>query len=262
MAALEGISSAPWRPRGGPRRPTPRAPAALAPWLLAALLALGLPGRAGAAAEPPARTAPETPARTAESAPELESLLAQFAAMSGFSARFREEKHLAMLQEPLVSRGVVHFATPRRLVRHVEEPLASTFLVQGSEIAFSSADDSGRLDLEASPVLRSLVDGIRLVLAGDVAALRESFRIRLEGDPEASPSDAPGRPWRIRLEPLHAPERDWIASISFAGRGRTPSELRVVERSGDRTVTLFSEVRTDRRFSEDELAKLFRVPPR
>jgi hypothetical protein len=192
--------------------------------------------------------------------PELEPLLEQFAAMTGFSARFREEKHLAMLQEPLVSRGVVYFVPPGRLVRHVEEPLASTFLVHGGEIAYGNADESHSLDLAASPVLRSLVDGIRLVLAGDVDALRESFRVEFETDSEASTSDAGTRSWRIRLEPLRAPERDGIAWISFSGRGRIPSELRVVERGGDHTVTLFSEVRTDRRFSEDELAKLFRVP--
>lgn len=250
MSVLEGTSGASLRPPGG-RRPTARA--GLARWLLATLLALGGPIPAGSA---------EPPAQPAETGPGLESLLMHFSTMTGFSARFREEKHLAMLQQPLVSRGVVYFAPPRRLVRHVEEPLASTFLVQGSEIAFGSADESRSLDLAASPVLRSLVDGIRLVLAGDVDALRESFRIEFESDSGARASKATARPWRILLEPLHAPARDWIASITFSGRGRTPTELRVVERGGDQTVTVFTEVRADRRFTEDELARLFRVPPR
>ncbi len=227
--------------------------AGLARWLLATWLALGGPAPAGSASPPE---------RPAETGPGLESLLEHFSTMTGFSARFREEKHLALLREPLVSRGVVYFAPPRRLVRHVREPLASTFLVQGSEIVFGSADEMRSLDLTASPALRSLVDGIRLVLAGDLDALRESFRIEFEGDSGAPAAEATARPWRILLEPLHAPAREWIASISFSGRGRTPSELRVVERGGDQTVTVFTEVRADRRFTEDELATLFRVPPR
>jgi hypothetical protein len=192
---------------------------------------------------------------------ELETLLEGFSRMTGLSARFREERHLTMLEEPLVSKGVVFFAPPGRLVRHVGEPLASTLLVEGSEITFGSADEVRSLDLATSPVLCSLVDGIRLVLAGDADALRESFRIQVETDSGAAAAGAGERRWRIRLEPLQAPARDAIASISFSGRGRTPTEVRVVERGGDQTVTTFSEVRADLRFSEEELARLFRVPP-
>ena len=111
-------------------------------------------------------------------------------------------------------------------------------------------------------MLRSLVDGIRLVLAGDLGALRESFRIGFETDSRAPPAAAAERRWRILLEPLQAPVRDSIASISFSGRGFTPGEVRVVERGGDQTVTTFSEVRADLRFSEAEIARLFRVPGR
>jgi hypothetical protein len=154
-----------------------------------------------------------------------------------------------------VSSGAVYFARPR-LVRHTEEPVASTFLVDTSHIAFSSAGERRTLDLAASPTLRALVDGIRLVLAGDVDALRESFRVDFEAPIEGG---APGS-WRIHLEPLHAPVRDLIASIEIAGRDQTPRELRVVERGGDETRTRFSEVRTDRRFGDEELATIFQVP--
>jgi len=221
-------------------------------WFLTASLVLGGPSPGASASEPPPR-----PTWTGSG---LEALLEDFSTMTGLSARFREERRLALLEEPLVSQGVVYFAPPDRLVRHVGEPLASTFLVQGSEISFGSTDEVRNLDLAASPVLRSLVDGIRLVLAGDVGALRESFRIDFESG--AAAAGAGERRWRILLEPLQASARDAIASISFSGRGRTPTELRVVERGGDETVTTFSEVRADLRFSEEELATLFRVPPR
>ena len=242
MALLEGISTDPLRAGGGAR--WTRVPAARTLALLGALLAalVGAPGEAAPSAQddPPL---------------ELESLAAEFAAMPGLSARFREEKHLALLQEPLVSRGVLYFARPRRLVRHMHEPVASTLLVQGEQIAFSGAHGIRTLDLAESPTLLALVDSIRLLLAGDVEALRESFRVEFE-----SAGDSDERAWEIRLEPLPPPVREVIASIAIAGRGRTPLELRVVETGGDETLTRFSEVDTDRRFSDDELAEFFRVP--
>lgn len=210
------------------------------------MLAAGI-GSAASASEPP---------RAGSVPPELESLLEGFASMPGLAARFREERHLALLRDPLVSHGVFYFAPPRRLVRHVEQPLASTVLVQGDEIAFSSDRGKRTIDLAASPALGSLVEGVRLVLAGDVDRLGEIFRIEFES-PGASDT---GR-WTIRLEPRRSPLRDVITSIAFAGRGSTPTELRVLEGKGDETVTHFTDVETDRRFSDDEIAQLFRVPP-
>src|SRR5262245_65010031 len=130
MSVLDGTSRASVRPPGALRRP--RAKARLARWLLATSVALG-PTLGGSASE--------RPARPAEGGSELESLLQHFSTMTGFSARFREERRLALLQEPLVSSGTVYFAPPGRLVRRGEEPLASTLPVQGSEITFGRADE-------------------------------------------------------------------------------------------------------------------------
>jgi hypothetical protein len=108
----------------------------------------------------------------ASDAIDLETLMRGFTAMPCLSARFREEKQISLLQIPLVSEGVLYYAPPDRIARHVERPAPSTLLVRSDELAMGTAGEHHTLDLEAQPVLRSFVDAFRLVLAGDLARLR------------------------------------------------------------------------------------------
>jgi hypothetical protein len=185
---------------------------------------------------------------------EMETLLGQFAAMPGLSARFREERHLDLLEEPLVNRGVLYFAPPDRLLRRVEEPVESTLLVRAGQLTLRSAAGTRAIDLDVHPVVRAFVDSFRMLLAGDLEALRASYRIVWTTE-SADPSR-----WQMRLEPLGPPLRDAIVSIAVSGRRAVVRELRVAEVGGDETVSHFSEVDTERRFSEAELARIFRVP--
>jgi hypothetical protein len=186
---------------------------------------------------------------------ELEALLAGFAAMPGLSARFREERHLSLLQEPLLSNGALFFAPPDRLLRRVDDPVESTLLVEGNRLTFSGAEGPRTIDLDSHPAVRAFVDSFRLLLAGNLDALGGVYRIEFE---EAERSAA--REWRIRLRPRRPPLEEIIASIEIVGRGQTLDELRLLEVRGDETITRFWGVDTNRRFGEGELAELFRLP--
>jgi len=190
----------------------------------------------------------------ARDAIDLESLIRGFGAMPGLSARFREEKHLALLQVPLISEGVLYFAPPDRIARHVERPAPSTLLVRSNELVMGTAGDRHALDLAAQPVLRSFVDAFRSVLAGDLAKLRELYEIEFRA------TDAKGG-WQIRLLPRDEQLAGVVRSIQVVGRDAILLELRVVEADGDSTVTRFTDVDRNRRFSEPELDALFRIPP-
>jgi hypothetical protein len=208
--------------------------------------ATGTPGSVGAEVSP-----------GEEPRSELDALFAEFEAMPGLEARFREEKRIALLREPLVSHGVLYFVPPDRLLRRVFEPIESTLSLRGGELEIGSARGIRTIDLATNPVLRTFVDPFRLLLAGDIEALRASYRVRLEesGKPTA-------RGWEVRLEPLHSPVKDAIAWIRLSGQGRVLFELEVREVSGDVTTTRFSAVDTERHFSDREIEELFeRSPP-
>jgi hypothetical protein len=186
---------------------------------------------------------------------DLESLFAELASMPGLEARFREEKRIALLREPLVSHGVLYFAPPDRLLRHVREPVESTLLLRGRELSIGSSRGIRTIDLGADSVLRTFVDPFRLLLAGDIEALRTSYRVQLEAS-----GNPPARRWEIRLEPLHSPVQDAITWIRLSGQGRELFELEVREVSGDVTITRFSAVDTERHFSDRDFAELFERP--
>ena len=178
--------------------------------------------------------------------------------MPGLQARFTEEKQLTLLQEPLVSRGELFFAPPGRLARYVHEPAPSTLLVEDDRLSYLNAGERGTLDLDVHPMVRVFVDSFRLLFTGDLDGLRETFRIELL-PVEATGVSAPR--WELTLEPRDEPLKAALRSIRVMGSGNKLFELRILERNGDSTRTTFSEVDGERRFSEAELARLFRLPP-
>jgi hypothetical protein len=203
------------------------------------------------------RPAAAKPAEKGAARFDLEALLAQFAASPGLTARFSEEKRMALLREPLMSQGVLYFAPPDRLLRRVSEPVESSLLLRGDALTLGSARGARTIDLESHPVVRSFVDSFRLLLAGDVEALRAIYRVQFEA---AEAAEAEQRRWEIRLEPLLAPVQRAIAWIRLSGRDRVLLELEVREVNGDVTLTRFSAVDEERHFSERELEDLFRPP--
>ena len=179
--------------------------------------------------------------------------VAEMAAVPGLEARFREEKHLALLEDPLVSEGTLLYARPDRLRRSIEAPVRSTLVLRGSELSMVGSSGARTLDLDAQPAIRVFVDGFRLILAGDLAHLRELYTLELRS------MGADG--WDLTLTPRAPPLRDAIASVRVQGKGRVLRELRVRETGGDETVTLFRDVDPARTFSEQERDELFRAAP-
>ena len=223
----------------------PRFPRAQArgSWLapsLAALLGVALLVPVTALLAPPAPT-PEA----------LASLIADLAAIPGLEARFREEKRLALLAEPLVSEGALYYARPDRLRRSVEQPVPSTLVLRGSELSMAAGGTARVIDLESQPTVRVFVESFRLILAGDLTRLRELYELDLR----SATSDG----WELVLTPRAAPLSEAIASVQVRGQGRVLRELRVRESGGDETVTQFRDVDPARSFSERERDELFRI---
>jgi hypothetical protein len=187
------------------------------------------PGAIEGAAASDAPDGPLAPAP--ESRPlDFATLLARFAALPGFVAPFREEKRLALLREPLVSRGRIAYEPPQRLVRVIDEPAASRVVVDGEQLTYSSADEQGSLGLDTHPTLRIFVDSLRMLLQGDLHGLREAFHITFSN---VGPPEALG--WTVVLEPRSEALRRSLASIRIEGEDRSLRVFQVRERNGDVT---------------------------
>jgi hypothetical protein len=189
----------------------------------------------------------------------LQELLARFAAMSGLSAKFREEKHMALLAAPLVNEGVLYFAPKGRLARHITAPAPATVLIDEGSLRYADAGGSETMSLDQNPVLRLFVESFVKIFAGDRVALERMYSLSLT----SLPAGADGVPrWSLGLKPRVAPMTQIIDRIEITGHDVTLETMRVIEIGGDETVTSFSEVDTKRRFTPQELTTLFTLPAR
>jgi len=184
----------------------------------------------------------------------LDALLARFRVIPGLSARYREEKHIALLAEPLVSEGTVHFAPPRRIARHALVPSPSSVVYDGASLRFGDGATEQRIDVGASPVVRAFVDSFASVLAGDRSALDRSFVV----DFLASDAVHPDR-WELSLVPRSAELLAILREVRFAGDGVVVARMVVREATGDEGVTTFSAVDAAHPYSSAEAARVFRV---
>jgi hypothetical protein len=204
---------------------------------------------ARAEAAPGARAAPPE-ARTADA--RLDELLAQWKRAPGLYARFREEKHLAMLDAPLVTEGAIYFSPPLRLARRTEGPAAATLLIDGNQLQFGDGSGHQSVDLGTNPVARLFVDGFVKLLAGDRAGLERIFKVQLAA--------RPGGAWRLTLTPRVAPMDKVIKELSLSGAGLVLAEMELRKTNGDWTRTAFSAVDVNRRYTPAELGRFFRLP--
>jgi hypothetical protein len=209
---------------------------------LAALLVLALASPLGGARADAGAEAPAT----------LDALFEGLRGMPGLEARFEEEKHVALLSSPLVSRGRIYFAPPSTLLRRVESPARADVLLTPAGVRLRQGGHEEVIDLRARPDVRPLVESMLWIFRGDRAALEGAFHVeyrRLEG------ADA-GR-WRLSLRPRGAPLDRLIAELSLEGRGFAVERIEVRETSGDRTVTRILEADPRRTFSSEERRRLF-----
>ena len=192
-----------------------------------------------------------TPSLDAQS-PSLDRLLEQFRGLPGLSARFREEKRVALLAVPIRSEGEIHFAPPGRLLRKVTAPTTSTALIANGRLTFESQGTRQEFDLTRQPLVAGFVDSFRSVLAGDRAALERAYRISFR------PSNDGG--WQLTLRPRGEPLNRFLREMTLIGRGVEVSQMRMVEVSGDTTTTEFFDIDAEKTWSDAEARRVFRLP--
>ena len=193
------------------------------------------------------------PAPAAKAPPTIDALLAGLAKAPGLYARFTEEKHLTLLQQPLVTTGSIYFAPPARFARVTEKPMPSTLVVDGNQLRFGNADGQESMNLGANPVARLFADAFVMLLSGNRTGLERIFKMQLVPAPG-------GEDWRLVLTPRVAPMDKMIKELELRSRGFIVKELTVRESSGDWTHTTFSDVDLARRYSAAEQARIFKLP--
>jgi hypothetical protein len=199
---------------------------------LAALLAMGGAARA---ADPCARGLP--------------GVVAGFRQLKSLRASFTEEKHIALLARPLVTKGSIFYRAPTDLIRRTGSPRPSAVWLHGTRLRFK--DDSGEkeMDLGRWGPAQSLVDSYLHVLGGDLDWLKAHYTVDFQCRAGA---------WRVALAPREPALAKLVTSITLSGSGDELSRVEVVEASGDRTETTYSASDRSVDYGPADLEKLYR----
>jgi len=178
----------------------------------------------------------------------LETLMQQMATTSGVRAEFHEVKEIALLNRPLESTGTLYFVPPRRLAHYTTRPTRSAFVIDGSRLSFRDETGGESVDLSADHIARAIIENFVVLFNGDLEALRDRYDVGFE---------AQGPRWKLELVPRDPRMRSVVSRVVLRGDDAVLEQMVVSEAGGDRTVTTFDDVRTDVRFSETELARIF-----
>lgn len=183
--------------------------------------------------------------------PELLRVLQAHGRAQSLYARFVEEKHIALLKVPLRNEGYLAYLRPNQFARVVEKPAFSKIVAKDNRLAFREGDGpKTELSLEQRPELRALVQGIMLLLSGDVAQIEKLYDIKVE----ACTSEC-----RVELYPKDEKMRSLIKKFAIQARPKQLAAFEVHESSGDYSVIQLHDLVLDRAFSEAEKKAIFSV---
>jgi outer membrane lipoprotein-sorting protein len=189
---------------------------------LAASLLLGTPLHA---AEPP------------RIVPELRPLRQALARTQRLSARFKQSRHWAALQDTLVTHGTLRYQKGGALVWHTDPPSESILTLKGRTATFSTPGLGSQetLDLGADPGMARVFDTVSAVLQADLDALDPLFKVDLVHKES---------PLVLALTPKNAELEKTLKrlKLSFDAKSRL-RQVDLEEANGDRTEISFFDHR-------------------
>ncbi len=170
---------------------------------------------------------------SADNTVSLQSLMQHFASVRVLEATFHEEKHLAVLSEPLVAKGVLTYKAPDYLKKEVTAPSAQTFTITGDEFI---RDGRRSLSLSDHPQALAIVEAFRATLHGDVDTLKQHYAIEFE---------ARELEWLMILVPKDGRVLATLKHIVIEGRDEHVNSVTTLESDGDSTVMTLEVVAVD-----------------
>ncbi len=160
--------------------------------------------------------------------PPIDELMRRLAAVPARRASFTEEKSIAALTEPLRSVGRLVYRRPGHLEKITVGPNPESLMVDGDRLSIVAEGQPPRLiELDSEPSLRGLVDAVRGTLAGDLATLRRSYDVAMQGSLAE---------WRLILTPRDQSLKQLLRQVTVEGGGTDLHAVRIVQANGDQSL--------------------------
>jgi outer membrane lipoprotein-sorting protein len=168
------------------------------------------------------------PAAAQPSPSPIDTLMNRLAAVPASRAKFTEEKTIAALTEPVRSEGWLVYRRPDHLEKTTITPNRESLMVDGDRLSIIADDQQPRIiELDSEPSLRALVDAVRGTLSGDLAALRRSYDVVMQGTLAA---------WHLILTPRDQSLKQLLRQVTVDGTGAELRAVRIVQANGDQSL--------------------------
>ncbi len=153
----------------------------------------------------------------------------------GFTSRFAEVKHIALLRRPLRSTGLLIFIPRQGLYRQLKSPFQQELLITDSAIYQRHASGATEaLTLAKLPAAKAFVEAFLAVFSGSWDTLHTHFHVYFS---------AYGAEWQLGLKPAHTVMAKLIACLVLDGEREQLVALHVQETNGDITSDRFLDAR-------------------
>ena len=174
----------------------------------------------------------------AQKADDLTQIAARFSAVQTIHSRFMQEKHMALLTEPVVSEGVFSFEkSPARIRWEYQKPFKNGFILDGAS-AFRL--EEGKKTPVKGVMARNIAAQMLVWLTFDLKTLSETYAISyFEGGVTLTPKNDKNR----LLDKITV----WFAKDN----PQALSEIRMDEPGGDFTLLKFSDTQINKPLPKD-----------
>ncbi len=183
---------------------------------------------------PPAFASPMTQSDIDQLVQKLQTL---HNSQPSLQANFREERHLAMLKDPVVNEGKVWFTLPDKIRREIGGRTPSTTVIDGKKMSiyYPNYQQLEIYDLEKRPIIR---DSLRALTAG------LNFReVTNYYDLEGSKN---GNQYQITLTPKTAAVRKLVKTVDLTlDENLAPQRVVVQDSKGQVFTVTYTDVRRE-----------------
>ena len=163
----------------------------------------------------------------AQAAFDIAQLMDGLAQQKGGTAKFVEQKFLAVLDKPLVATGEMTYSAPDRLEKNTLTPKPERLTLDKDVLTLERDKQKFSINLANQPEALAFVDSIRGTLAGNRAALEKNYALHLSGTAEK---------WVLTMLPREQKIATLILRITVTGARQQMRSIEYLQADGDRSL--------------------------
>jgi outer membrane lipoprotein-sorting protein len=156
---------------------------------------------------------------------------------TSLQANFKEERHMAILKEPVVNQGKIWFTPPDKIRREITGNSPSTTVIDGKKmtIYYPKLQTAEQYDLVKRPIIRQSLEA----LTAGLNFQRVSDYYSIEGSKE-------GNTYTVTLTPKTASIRRLVKQLTLTMQtDLTPQKVDYQSPRGERVLIDYSDVKRD-----------------